>query len=130
MVNNLITEQSSSLEGAVLSISIFNVIPRARNFVIHHKYFSTASVFTTEHFVTEIWSPVLPHNVTKNMQQDFFTVPRWLFKLLTENTHNGQNLSRKIRNDNKFSEVLRIQNLNMTKVSFLKFYKILNCLFS
>ncbi len=50
-VKNLITEQSSNLEGAVLSmsISIFNVTPPARNFVIHHKYFSTASVFTTEH---------------------------------------------------------------------------------
>ncbi len=82
VVKNLITEQSLSLEGAVLSISIFNVTPQARNVVVHHEYFSTASVFPTGHFAAEISLPVLPHCVTKNMWQDFLPGPHTSCTLL------------------------------------------------
>ncbi len=43
-IGNLPVGRHSSLEGAVLSISIFNTTPRARNVAVHHEYFSTASV--------------------------------------------------------------------------------------
>ncbi len=59
----------------MLSIFIFSVTPHARNIIVLHKYFSTASVFPTKHCAAKISLPVLPHHIRKNMREDFLTGP-------------------------------------------------------